>query len=165
MVGNRVGLASFPRSGNSFLRKFLERITGITTGGEISIDLPLQMVGLLGEGHGADDMVWLTKSHHPLRQKSTKSDPFIKSVEVDKQLFLMRSPVDNFYAFAVFHNLCSHSLAIKNNLKEEFPEWWDAEVLKLSNFWYNYYENTVRISAQAIPTLAVRYEDLILDPK
>jgi hypothetical protein len=41
MEGNKIGLASFPRSGNSFLRKFLEQITGITTGGEIRMDIAL----------------------------------------------------------------------------------------------------------------------------
>ena len=36
LTGNRIGMASFPRSGNSFLRKFLESIFGITTGGELA---------------------------------------------------------------------------------------------------------------------------------
>ena len=35
MAGNKVGLASFMRSGNSFTKKFLEAVTGITTGGEL----------------------------------------------------------------------------------------------------------------------------------
>ena len=34
---SRVGFTSYPRSGNSFLRRYVEQITGITTGSTISI--------------------------------------------------------------------------------------------------------------------------------
>ena len=37
MLGNRVAFASYPRTGNSFLRKILENITGVFTGS----DMPL----------------------------------------------------------------------------------------------------------------------------
>ena len=37
MIGNRVAFASYPRTGNSFLRKILENITGVFTGS----DMPL----------------------------------------------------------------------------------------------------------------------------
>jgi hypothetical protein len=37
MAGNRVAFASYPRTGNSFLRKILENITGVFTGS----DMPL----------------------------------------------------------------------------------------------------------------------------
>ena len=55
MTGNKVALTSYPRSGNSFLRKLLEDVTGITTGGEQKRDLQLQCAGLMGEGHSADN--------------------------------------------------------------------------------------------------------------
>ena len=66
MTGNKVSLTSFPRSGNTFLRKFLEGVTGITTGGEIKIEIELKCAGLMGVGHGADNQVWVSKTHHPL---------------------------------------------------------------------------------------------------
>lgn len=37
MEGSRVAFASYPRTGNSFLRKILENITGVFTGS----DMPL----------------------------------------------------------------------------------------------------------------------------
>ena len=37
MIGNRVAFTSYPRTGNSFLRKILENITGVFTGS----DMPL----------------------------------------------------------------------------------------------------------------------------
>jgi len=57
MKGNVVCLASFPRSGNSFLRKLLETITGVFTGSDFSIrdTLPLQHQGMLGEQVFGDD--------------------------------------------------------------------------------------------------------------
>jgi hypothetical protein len=44
MIGNRVAFASFPRTGNSFLRKILEQVTGVFTGSDmiIKMTLPLQ---------------------------------------------------------------------------------------------------------------------------
>jgi hypothetical protein len=39
MKGDRVAFASFPRTGNSFLRKILEQITGVFTGS----DMPLML--------------------------------------------------------------------------------------------------------------------------
>ena len=66
MDGNRVALCSYPRSGNSFARSYLEKITGITTGSEAKSDLTLQIIGLIGEGHSADDRVWINKTHYPL---------------------------------------------------------------------------------------------------
>lgn len=43
MIGNRVAFASFPRSGNSFLRKMIEQITGVFTGSDVPMKdcLPL----------------------------------------------------------------------------------------------------------------------------
>jgi len=67
MDGNRISFCSFPRSGNSMLRKYLESITGIDTGSDhwIEISTSLQLMGLKGEGHSATDNVWVTKSHSP----------------------------------------------------------------------------------------------------
>ena len=43
MIGNRVAFASFPRSGNSFLRRMIEQITGVFTGSDVPMKdcLPL----------------------------------------------------------------------------------------------------------------------------
>ena len=38
MNGNRVAFTSYPRSGNSFLRKILEQVTGVFTGSDLSLD-------------------------------------------------------------------------------------------------------------------------------
>jgi hypothetical protein len=41
MDGNHVALCSYPRAGNSLTRSYLERVSGIATGGEAKTDLTL----------------------------------------------------------------------------------------------------------------------------
>jgi len=62
----KVAFCSFPRSGNTFMRRTLELLTGITTGADCTFDISitLQMQGLKGEGI-QDDTVWIVKSHAP----------------------------------------------------------------------------------------------------
>jgi len=58
MTGNNIAFASFPRTGNSFLRKFIEQSTGLWTGS----NMPNYVTSLLqfgtpmpAEGHYAND--------------------------------------------------------------------------------------------------------------
>lgn len=66
LTNKKIGFTSYPRSGNSFLRRYVEQVTGITTGSSISIhtSTSLQIMGLKGESH-IDNSVWIAKSHHP----------------------------------------------------------------------------------------------------
>lgn len=41
LLGNKVAFASFPRTGNSFLRKILEQITGVFTGSDMPLEVTL----------------------------------------------------------------------------------------------------------------------------
>jgi len=63
-------LNSYPRSGNTLLRGYLERIMGIPTGSDCDIskklNLELMTLGLPGEGL-VDKRVWISKSHYPER--------------------------------------------------------------------------------------------------
>jgi hypothetical protein len=43
LIGNRVTLATYPRTGNSFLRKILEQITGVFTGSDMSLNLTITL--------------------------------------------------------------------------------------------------------------------------
>ena len=76
----------------------------------------------------------------------------------------MRNPLDNFVSTSVFHQVASHSLQALNNMNEEFPDYWDGEVERLCNWWSSFYDVSMRTTVQHVPTLAVRYEDLILCP-
>ena len=48
---NKIAFQSFPRSGNSFLRKYFQLLSGIPTGSDNSLhsDTILQMQGMKGE--------------------------------------------------------------------------------------------------------------------
>lgn len=66
----QVALVSYPRSGNSFLRKLLESSTGIITGSDSRTNRPLcsslLQCGFRGEGV-VDNSVWVVKTHFPER--------------------------------------------------------------------------------------------------
>lgn len=64
---NKVAFISFPRSGNTFLRKVCELLTGVTTGSDcpINFTVKLQMQGLKGE-NVQDDTTWIVKTHSPI---------------------------------------------------------------------------------------------------
>ena len=61
---NKIGFTNFPRSGNSFLRRLFEQITGIVTGGifDLITATSLQIQGFKGE-YVWDNRVWIVKSH------------------------------------------------------------------------------------------------------
>jgi hypothetical protein len=67
---NKVMYSSFPRSGSTFFRKYLESITGVPTGSpysnKIMANFALCVLGLKGEGHHKDDETWFVKSHFPV---------------------------------------------------------------------------------------------------
>jgi hypothetical protein len=97
----------------------LEKISGITTGSEAKSDLTLQMIGLIGEGHNADDMVWINKTHHPI------DAPFVaRQFICNKQIYLMRNPIDVLPSQALMVMTMSHALVPKEKLHEDFPEFW-----------------------------------------
>lgn len=63
-------LASYPRSGNTMLRGYLERIMGLCTGSDNDITkklvTALHDLGLVGEGL-VDKRTWIVKTHYPER--------------------------------------------------------------------------------------------------
>jgi len=63
---NKVAFASFPRSGNTFLRKYFELLTGVQTGADNTLhnSVMLQLQGMKGEDI-VDDTVWIIKTHSP----------------------------------------------------------------------------------------------------
>lgn len=65
---NHIQFTSFPRSGNSFLRRLVEQLTGITTGSIFPLitATSMQIVGMKGEKHIGDE-IWVCKTHHPMR--------------------------------------------------------------------------------------------------
>ena len=89
-TGNIVTYCSFPRSGNSFLRMYLQKVTGIATGADMTLELgtDLQVVSFKGE-EIIDSSVWIKKSHEPY---TTFNNIVCKS---NKVIMCVRNPYDS----------------------------------------------------------------------
>ena len=75
LTGNMVALQSFPRSGNTFLRCYLEAITGVVTGSDANIEdsFNLAMMGMLGQDTVCDSKrVWITATNYPMQPDNAK---------------------------------------------------------------------------------------------
>ena len=85
-----VVLTSYPRSGNTMLRKYLEKIMGLVTGSDADmgkrLNREIMEMGLLGEGI-VDKRVWVIKCHYPDRYGKTKFG-------AERAILLVRSPLD-----------------------------------------------------------------------
>lgn len=66
-TGNKVAYMSYPRCGNSFLRKYLQLITGVATGADMSMefDIDLQQTDFKGQ-ETVNESVWINKTHAPV---------------------------------------------------------------------------------------------------
>ena len=93
MTGNMTALLSYPRSGNSFIRNYVMRASGLYTGSDIPSIL-LQNSGFLGDNTVNDtNLVWITKSHFPIMMRMVK--PKFKS---QKTFIVVRNPIDVFFS-------------------------------------------------------------------
>ncbi len=94
-ANEKVLLASYPRSGNTLIRSYLEKITGIITGSDHVLGLKLNKdlfeLGMQGEGK-VDHTVWIVKTHYPERMGHSP-------LAVNKCLLLVRSPLDSIWSF------------------------------------------------------------------
>jgi hypothetical protein len=151
---DKVALASYPRSGNSLLRRLLEALTGTSTGSDARPERPLvqQLVrmGFAGEGV-MDGRVWLVKTHYPERAGRAKC-------QVSRAVVLVRNPFD---ALASNFHMLLTSSHTKSVAEEEFfsrfAPLWNDWLLEEVGMWAQFYAHW---AACDVPSLVVRYEDL-----
>jgi len=152
-------LPSWPRSGNSMTRKYLETITGIYSGSDMSalVAINLQLNNMPGE-NVYDDTVWVTKSHYPIAPINEPSH------YASKVIVVVRNPLETFASMANLMALGSHSLVCNEKLEEQ--TWWPLFVEILGKDCADYYnlftydyknktDNAFHI---------IRYEDMRRDP-
>lgn len=151
MIGNRIHLASFPRSGNSFLRKLLEQITGVITGSDFHIKnvLNLQHTGMLGEHTFGDDSIWITKSHSPYMRQGHAS------FTADRRICIVRNPLDVLPSWLSVIYTLSHS-AVPKKAWNSFQVW-DSHTTYFTNLWIKYHD-FIREEAKRTPTFFLTYE-------
>lgn len=153
-------LATFPRSGNHWMRGLVEKVTGIATGSVYCDPDPphsptLQPWGgyLIEGGYGGDCLppqkknVILLKTHHPHLQ----FNPFEEAK--GKVVHIVRHPIDAIYSYYVW--MCQYiwktqpELILPQEILEEYLDEW----VKFHSFYLNRDQ-----------TLVFRYEDLLKEP-
>ena len=113
-------LASYPRSGNTLLRAYLEKLTGLVTGSDCDIEKKLNKElldqGLQGEGL-VDKQVWIAKTHYPERYGKSK-------FYAERCIMEVRNPIDAITS--LFNMVCtgSHNKSIHNDDYNKFNELW-----------------------------------------
>lgn len=151
-------MASYPRSGNTLLRGYLERIMGLVTGSDCDItkklNLELMDMGLAGEGL-VDKRVWIVKTHYPERYGKTKFG-------AERVILLVRNPID--CMTSLFHMVCSgsHDLSIADEDFSKFPKHWSEFIEQEIAVWKDFHNFWINAS---IPVHIIRYEDIVLRPK
>lgn len=156
----KISFLSYPRSGNSLMRRVLEQSFGVATGssGSLHTGTYLQMVGLKGQ-HITDDRCWIVKSHHPT------AAPKVMQFHSDKVLCIVRNPLDVIVSFSSICNTLSHSAELDFNFAKDYPVWWDYWIRRVADQLCKTYDIlfTDCIVNKCNPIHIVRFEDLCDD--
>jgi hypothetical protein len=150
-------LASYPRSGNTYVRTVLESVTGFVTNSDTRSDRPLSMelstkYGLVGEGVCKPP---ICKTHWPER---IGCQPYMAS----RVILLVRNPWDAIDSYWHLNLTNTHTEKV---IDEVYNIHYDFFVKLVRNelvVWYeflNFYWNQ-----HDVPVLLVRYEDLMENP-
>lgn len=147
-------MASYPRSGNTMLRAYMEKIMGIATGSDADISKKLNedllSGGLGGEGL-VNKQVHVVKTHFPERYGSSK-------YYAERAILLVRNPID--CITSLFHMMLagSHNKSISDEDFANNQVWWQAwveqEILVWADFHQFYFDSK-------IPFHIIRYEDIL----
>ena len=131
-TGNMVGYASYPRSGNTFLRKYLENVTGIATGSDMCLEFNVDMQQQYFKAEEITDAsVWVKKSHDP------KYDTGTVLHKCHKVICCVRNPYDCIASFMHFYPPLNQGGQINEKFSTDIPEVWDkllketSEALKI----------------------------------
>ena len=151
-------MTSFPRSGNTLLRAYLEKIMGLTSGSDCDItkklNTDLMMMGLAGEGL-VDKRVMIVKTHYPERYGKTL-------FYAERAILLVRNPIDCITSLYHMVSTGSHSWSISDDDFAKFPQIWSEFVQQDVGVWRDFHEFWLNAK---IPRYIVRYEDLVTNPE
>ena len=149
-----VVMTSYPRSGNTLLRAYLEKIMGLVTGSDCDItkklNVALMNLGLAGEGL-VDKRVWIVKTHYPERYGKTRFG-------AERAILLVRSPLD--CVTSLFNMVCtgSHDLSISDHDFLSFHKYWTEFIEQEITVWKDFHDFWIQAK---IPVHIVRYEDIL----
>lgn len=152
----KVILCSYPWSGNTFIWKIMEEISGTLTGsdclpkGKLNFDLYEQ--GLWAEGKVGRE-VWMVKSHFPER---SGTDMHI----ANKCVLVVRNPLDCLVSFFNMGVTASHNNSIHDDDYELIKDVFDTYIREEIKVWKEFHSYWCD-GHVPIPTYVVRYEDLM----
>ena len=153
--GEKIALASYPRSGNSLLRNLMEKLFGITTGSDAdpkrTLNVQLVQMGMVGEGV-VDDRVWMVKTHFPERLGKFK-------FSARRAIVIVRNPFDAIVSYFNMIITQSHTHSLIESEYEKYARIWDAFVYDETETWKKFHAQWLMVH---VPALFVRYEDLVL---
>jgi len=151
---------SYPRSGNSFCRKFLDQITGVYTGSDMNAKMTMAFwfLGFAAE-QVTDNTVWVTKTHHSLEM------PEATKFTANKNIAIVRNPIDVMPSLAYLINTTSHGITFREKINEEFPDYWNTWIENNSKALQHFHTVMTKNCASAIPTYFLTYEDLKTNPE
>ena len=151
-------MSSYPRSGNTLLRSYLEKIMGLCTGSDTDLSHLLNKAlldaGLGGEGI-VDKRVWLIKTHYPDRYGGTKFG-------AERAILLVRNPLDCVISFFNLLGSRSHDLSIAEDTFVRLSNTWRQFTHQEFVVWKDFYDWWL---ASKIPVHIVRYEDIMQKPE
>lgn len=156
---NKVLLVSYPRSGNSFLRKLIEHYTGITTGSDSRTNRVLTSAllacGFYGEGI-TDSSVLVVKSHYPERMGYSKFG-------VKKVILLVRNPFDALESYFHMGMTDTHNKNLTNEAFLSLHLIWQEFIKNEAQIWNKFHEYWLEKAKEiSVSMLVIRYEDLVL---
>ena len=112
----RVVYATYPRSGNSLMRKYFENVTGTATGSDMvlkhSSNVALQFCGFKAEGI-TDERTWINKTHFPYVL------PFQWNWSSDIAVVCTRYQLDADPSFFYLLYTNCHSASFENTMTDE----------------------------------------------
>ena len=152
-----VVMSSYPRSGNTLLRSYIEKITGLVTGSDTDIshglNKALLTAGLQGEGL-VDKRVWVIKTHYPERYGGTEFG-------AERSILLVRNPLDAIVSVFNLFSTRSHTLSVTEDTYTRFSNVWKSYVEGELKVWREFHKFWL---ASKIPVHIVRFEDLVSNP-
>ena len=160
LTGNRISFVSFPRTGNTMTRGYLETLTGIHTGSSMDLILTssFQISGMGGEDHVCDDKdVWITKTHWP--NGARKGFLVEREFWTDRAIIITRNPIDVLVSLFYMGQLASHSMTCVEKINEAFAPEWDNYIRVMIPIFKAYHNQVIETIAKDIPAYFFRYED------
>lgn len=147
---DKIGLISYPGSGNTWLRYLLQQATGYYTGSEYN-DLNLQFGGFPAEGVNNQSVI-VVKTHYQVN---------ISDGHFDRIILLVRNPFDTAQSAFNFYNGGGHKgYAFKTRFESQD---WPDFVQQMAGNWADFYIQWFQ-SYEAKDRLVIDYNELKAKP-